>query len=124
MDISSALEEVSFSSDAGEGQGVEFSAELDLQDPQNLQATLDVLAGGGRDPAAVARLVSRIDSDGTLGLDTYDIEASETEGEVKVGLGIGGGAGGSSSNESETGRTGQVRPPGGTFSPRVCRQPS
>ena len=43
-DISSALEEVSISDQAGEGKGFEVSGELDLDDPENLQATLDALA--------------------------------------------------------------------------------
>jgi hypothetical protein len=73
--------------------------------------------------AATLRLADRIDDDGTLELDTYDIESSETEGEIKVGLGVGGGAGASTSTESETGRTGLVRPPGGSFQPRVCKEP-
>ena len=82
-----------------------------------------MLTGGGN-PAGVVGLVDRFNEDGTLSLDTFDLDKSETEGEVKVGLGIGGGAGGSSSSETQSGRTGVVRPPGGTFEPRVCAQPS
>jgi hypothetical protein len=125
-DISKALKEATLTSSDGDGHGVEFSAELDLKDPQNLQATLDVLTGtatGQLGPAAV-RLAQRLNEDGTLALDTYDLHKDETEGEVKVGLGIGGGAGGKSSSEIQSGRTGKERPPGGTFQPRLCKQPS
>jgi len=126
-DISKAVDELTFTSNAGEGQGIEFSGELDLHDPENLAATLAVLTNagnpGGAVPAAVD-LAQRFDEDGTLSLDTFDTTSSETSGEVKVGLGIGGGAGGSSTSEGETGREGEVRPPGGTFEPRVCAQPA
>ena len=44
-DVSKALEKVSLSDNQGTGQGFEVSAELDLKDPENLQATLDALAG-------------------------------------------------------------------------------
>ena len=81
-----------------------------------------MLAGQGN-PVAVAGLADRLNKDGTLGLDTYDLSTSETEGEIKVGVGIGGGAGGSSSSETQSNRTGIERPPGGTFAPRVCKQP-
>jgi hypothetical protein len=122
-DITDAVDELTFSSTDGEGHGIEFTGELDLNDPENLAAALGVLTNG-TNPAGVVALVDRFDEDGTLSLDTFDLEKSETEGEVKVGLGIGGGAGGSSSSETESGRTGVVRPPGGTFAPRVCAQPS
>ncbi len=118
-DISSALEEVSISDQAGEGKGFEVSGELDLDDPENLQATLDALAGQNALPLAEA-----LDENGTLGFDTYDLSTENTEGEVKVGLGVGGGGGGSSSSEEQSDRTGVVRPPGGTFAPRLCKQPS
>ena len=118
-DISSALEELSLGTNSGDGKGFEVSAELDLKDPENLEATLQALAGQNAVPLAMA-----INENGTLGFDTYDLSTEETEGEVKVGLGIGGGAGGSSSSEVQSGRTGYVRPPGGTFAPRVCKQPS
>jgi len=120
-DISSALKEVSLSSSAGYGQGLEVSAELDLTDPSNLDATLRALTSGGRD---VLPLALAIDDDGKLGFDTYSLETSETEGAIKVGLGIGGGAGGSSSSETQSDRTGLVRMPGGSFEPRPCKQPS
>jgi hypothetical protein len=120
-DISSAVDELTFSSTDGAGKGLEFTGELDLDDPENLAAALSVLTGN---PAGVAQLADRFNRDGTLSLDTFDLEKSETEGEVKVGLGIGGGAGGSSSSETQSGREGVVRPPGGTFEPRVCAQPS
>jgi Flp pilus assembly pilin Flp len=121
-DITSALKEASFSSNALTGKGIEVSAELDLKDPDNLAATLGVLTGAG-DPTAVAGLVDRIDKDGTLGVDTFDLDSSETEGEIKVGVGIGGGAGGKSSEEDETNHTAYERPPGGTFGPKVCKGP-
>jgi len=118
-DICSALEEVSISDQAGEGKGFEVSGELDLDDPENLQATLDALAGQNALPLAEA-----LDENGTLGFDTYDLSTENTDGEVKIGLGVGGGGGGASSSEEQSGRTGVVRPPGGTFAPRVCKQPS
>src|SRR5918997_2824788 len=118
-DISKTLEEVSVSSNAGEGQGFEVSGELDLKDPENLQATLDALAGRNAVPLATA-----LDENGTLGFDTYILDTENSEGSVKVGLGVGGGGGGSSSSEEQSDRSGYVRPPGGTFAPRVCRQPS
>jgi hypothetical protein len=120
-DISSALEEVSLSSSAGVGQGLEVSAELDLTDPSNLDATLRALTSGGRD---VVPLALALDEDGKLGFDTYSLETTETEGAIKVGVGIGGGAGGSSSSETQSDRTGLVRLPGGSFEPRLCKQPS
>jgi hypothetical protein len=118
-DISSTLEELSISANAGEGKGFEVSGELDLKDPQNLNATLQALAGQNAVPLAMA-----LNENGTLGFDTYDLETEETEGSIKVGLGVGGGGGGSSSSETQSGRSGYVRPPGGTFAPRVCKQPS
>ncbi|MEA2313237.1 MAG: hypothetical protein QOE28_3205 [Solirubrobacteraceae bacterium] len=120
-DVSKALKEVSLTGHDGTGHGLEFSAELDLKDPQNLQATLDAITGAGN-PTAMARLAQRIDTNGTLGLDTYDLSQTESEGEIKVGLGVGGGGGASSSSESQTGRSGKVRYPGGSFQPRVCAQ--
>ena len=59
-----------------------------------------------------------------LGFDTYSLQTTETEGAIKVGVGIGGGAGGSSSSETQSDRAGLVRMPGGSFEPRLCRQPS
>jgi hypothetical protein len=120
-DLSKALEKVSLSASQGVGQGFELSAELDLTDPANLAATLRALTSQGRDvlPLAIA-----IDENGEIGFDTYDLEASETEGEIKVGLGVGGGGGGSSSSETQRDRSGLVRLPGGTFEPRICKQPS
>jgi len=120
-DISTALKEVSLSSSAGVGQGLEISAELDLTDPSNLDATLRALTTGGRD---VVPLALALDEDGNLGFDTYSLETTETEGAIKVGVGIGGGAGGSSSSESQSDRSGLVRLPGGSFEPRLCEQPS
>src|SRR5829696_4539105 len=120
-DISSALETVSLSSSAGSGQGLEVSAELDLQDAGNLEATLRALTSQGQD---VLPLTLAIDRNGKLGFDTYDLQTSESEGEVKVGIGVGGGAGGSSSSETQSDRTGLVRLPGGAFEPRLCKQPS
>jgi hypothetical protein len=117
-DISSTLEEVSISSTAGEGKGFEVSGELDLSDPENLSATLQALAGQNAVPLALA-----LNENGTLGFDTYDLQTEEAEGSIKVGLGVGGGGGGSSSTETQSGRAGYVRPPGGTFAPRVCAQP-
>jgi len=120
-DLGKTLEKVSLSASEGGGKGLEVSAELDLEDPQNLDATLQALASQGQN---VVPLALALNDNGKLGFDTYNLETSETEGEVKVGVGIGGGAGGSSSSESQTDRTGLVRMPGGSFEPRLCRQPS
>ena len=120
-DVSKALKEVSLSSSDGIGQGLEVSAELDLTDPDNLAATLQALTSQGQN---VLPLAQRIDEDGKLGFDTYDLDTSETEGSIKVGLGVGGGGGGSSSSETQSDRSGLVRLPGGTFEPRICKQPS
>jgi hypothetical protein len=120
-DLASELEKVALSASEGEGQGLEVSAELDLKDPENLDATLRALTSQGRD---VLPLVAALNEDGKLGFDTYDLETSETSGEVKVGVGIGGGAGGSSSSETQSDRTGLVRMPGGSFEPRLCKQAS
>src|SRR5215216_4884913 len=120
-DISKALEKVSLSASQGVGQGFELSAELDLTDPENLEATLRALTSRGR---GVLPLAMAIDENGEIGFDTYDLETSETEGEIKVGLGVGGGGGGSSSSETQSDRSGLVRLPGGTFEPRICKQPS
>ena len=120
-DISSALEKVTLSASEGVGKGLEVSAELDLTDPENLDATLRALTSQGTD---VLPLAQALDDNGKLGFDTYDLSTSEVEGEVKVGLGIGGGGGGSSSSEEQTDRSGLVRLPGGTFEPRLCKQPS
>jgi hypothetical protein len=120
-DISSALEKVSLSTSDGIGQGLEVSGELDLKDPDNLEATLRALTSQGQD---VLPLALALNDKGKLGFDTYDLETSEAEGEIKVGLGVGGGAGGSSSSETQSDRSGLVRLPGGSFEPRLCKQPS
>ena len=119
-DVSKALEEVALSSSDGIGQGLELSAELDLGDPENLDATLRALTSQGQD---VLPLAQRLDEDGELGFDTYDLETSETEGSVKVGLGVGGGGGAGTSSETQSDRSGLVRLPGSSFEPRLCKQP-
>jgi hypothetical protein len=120
-DLGKTVEKVSLSASEGGGKGLEVSAELDLKDPRNLDATLRALTSQGRD---VVPLALALNDNGKLGFDTYDLDTSETEGEIKVGVGIGGGAGGSSSSETQSDRSGLVRMPGGSFEPRVCRQPS
>ena len=120
-DLGKTLEKVSLSASEGGGKGLEVSAELDLEDPQNLDATLQALASQGQN---VVPLALALNDNGKLGFDTYNLDTSETEGEIKVGVGIGGGAGGSSSSETQSDRTGLVRMPGGSFEPRLCRQPS
>ena len=120
-DLAGELEKVALTASVGQGQGLEVSAELDLDDPENLDATLRALTSQGQD---VLPLVAALDENGELGFDTYVLETSETEGEIKVGVGIGGGAGGRSSSETQSDRTGLVRMPGGRFEPRLCTQPS
>ena len=120
-DISKALEKVTLSDSQGAGQGLEVSAELDLKDPDNLDATLRALTSQGQD---VLPLALAINDKGKLGFDTYNLETSETEGSIKVGVGVGGGGGGSASSETQSDRSGLVRMPGGGFEPRICKQPS
>lgn len=120
-DLAKGLEKVTLSDSQGTGQGLEVSAELDLKDPDNLDATLRALTSQGQD---VVPLALALNDKGKLGFDTYDLDTSETEGSIKVGLGVGGGGGGSASSETQSDRSGLVRMPGGTFEPRICKQPS
>jgi len=120
-DISDALEKVSLSSSLGEGQGFELSAELDLEALGNLAATLRALTSQGQDALP---LVEPIAEKGTIGFDIYDLSTEEAEGSVKIGVGVGAGGGGSATSEAQSGRSGYVRPPGGTFEARVCEQAS
>ncbi len=116
------LEKLTLQNSSGKGKGLEVGAELDLDDPANRAAALNVLLRGA-DPTAIAGLINRFNSDGELSLDTYDQSSTSTDSEVKAGIGIGFGAGGGSSTESTSGRSGVVRPPGGSFAPRQCLQP-
>lgn len=120
--LTDKLESLSLTSETGEGQGLEVGAELDLDDPTNRAAALALLTSGGN-ASAVARLIDRFNRDGTLSLDTFDQSSESTDGEIKVGFGPGLGIGGGTSTDSTSGRNGIVRPPGGTFEPRVCAQP-
>jgi hypothetical protein len=115
--LSTALESASAGSSSGTGQQVEFSAELDLSDPQNLEATLGVLAGGA---AGVPALVQRFDRDGRLTFQVYDTAATDSGVEVAVGAGVGGGGGVETSTDAQDLADAYVREPGGTWGPRNC----
>jgi hypothetical protein len=110
---------VSLSSDAGEGQMLTAGAELDLTDPANREVALRLLnprtLGG-----AIPDLVERLQTDGRLTLDLFDLSREETEGGVKIGLGVGGGGDASQSSEEQTATGSFVREPGGTFQERIC----
>ena len=117
--IGKVLAEGSFDSNGGTGKGVEFGATLDLKDPENLKAALGALTTPN--PLTAGRLADRMNSDGELSLDRFDLEQSKTEGGLKGGAGVSLGGGGSSASNVQSGRTGTVRPPGGSFEPRRCK---
>ncbi len=134
-DLTKSLEGAVFTQDTGDGQGIEVGAKLDLDDPANRFAAMQVLASGADlalpgvplpapNPVnAVANLVERFDEDGELSYDTYDMTSESTDAEIKVGLGPCLGAGGGSSTDTQSDRTGEVRPPGGVWGPHQCLQP-
>jgi hypothetical protein len=115
------LEEASLSATAGEGTAIEAGAELDLTDPANRDVALRLLTPNVvSQAAAVPDLIDRLESDGRLTLDLFNVSKDEAEGEVKIGLGVGGGAGGSHTTEDRTATGSYVREPGGTFQQRAC----
>ena len=119
--LSTALESASVSSSEGSGQQVEFSAELDLRDRANLDATLAMLDPDPVDRAfAAAELVRRIDQDGKLTFQVYDTTASDAGVEVAAGIGVGGGVGGETSSDMQDLADAYVREPGGNWQPRNC----
>ena len=100
---------------------IQAGAELDLSDPANRDVALRLLTPGtGTQIAAIPDLIERLEQDGRLTLDLFDVTKDETEGEIKVGLGVGGGGGGSSSSEEQTATGSYVREPGGSFQEREC----
>jgi hypothetical protein len=117
--IHSMLEDVSLSSDAGEGQMITAGAELDLSDPANREVALRLLNPRTLG-TAIPDLVERIDEDGRLTLDLFELSREETEAGIKIGLGVGGGGDGSQSSEEQTATGSYVREPGGTFQQRIC----
>lgn len=115
--LSTALESAAIRNSEGSGQQVEFSAELDLADPRNLDATLGVLTG---DPLSAARLVQRFDEAGRLTFQVYDTTATDNGVEVAVGAGVGGGGGVETSSDTQDLADAYVREPGGLWQPRSC----
>jgi hypothetical protein len=119
--IHELLEEASLSANSGEGSAVQAGAELDLSDPVNRDIALRLLTPSrGTQAAAIPDLIERLESDGLLTLDFFDVSRDETDGEVKIGLGVGGGAGGGQESEEQTATGSYVREPGGRFQERVC----
>jgi hypothetical protein len=114
--LSTALESASAGSSSGSGQQVEFSAELDLRNQQNLEATLLAMNG----PAGIPGLVQRLDQDGRLTFQTYDTTATDSGVELAVGAGPGGGGGVETSTDGRDLADAYVREPGGTWGPRSC----
>lgn len=119
--LSTALESASIRSSDGSGQQVEFQAELDLRDRENLGAAVAML-----DPNPVSRgvaahdLVQRFNEDGRLTFQVYDTTATDTGVEVAVGVGIGGGGAVDTSNGTQDLADAYVRDPGGTWQSRSC----
>jgi hypothetical protein len=119
--IHEMLEEASLSSNSGEGSMIQAGAELDLSNPANRDVALRLLTPNtGTQIAAIPDLIERLEEDGRLTVDLFEVSKDETEGEIKVGLGVGGGGGGSSSSEEQTATGSYVREPGGSFQERVC----
>ena len=119
--LSTALESAAIRSSEGSGRQVEFSAELDLSDRENLEATVAML---NPDPVnralAAADLVERFDEDGRLTFQVYDTTATDTGVEVAAGLGVGGGVGGETSSDTQDLADAYVREPDGSWQPRSC----
>jgi hypothetical protein len=119
--IHEMLEEASLSSNSGEGSMIQAGAELDLSNPANRDVALRLLTPNtGTQIAAIPDLIERLEEDGRLTVDLFEVSKDETEGEIKVGLGVGGGGGGSPSSEEQTATGSSVREPGGSFQERVC----
>jgi hypothetical protein len=120
-DLAKYLESGALRATEGSGKQIEFAADLDLNDPRNLAATLSVLNPTGTvNPNGVADLVQRIDADGRLTLQNYDTTASDDSAEVKVGAGVNGGLGGGQKANSQQLTKAMVREPGQGFEPRSC----
>ncbi len=121
--VHDALSKLSLSATASEGRAVQVGAELDLSDPANRAVALRLLMpGAGNQVAAVPDLIRRLESDGTLSVDFFNVSKDDVEGEVKVGLGVGGGVGGGQHGEDKTATGSYVREPGGTFEERQCKR--
>jgi hypothetical protein len=120
-DLKKYLEGGALRATEGSGKQIEFAADLDLNDPENLRAALSVLNPTGTvNPQGVADLVGRIDSDGRLTLQNYDTTASDNSAEVKLGAGINGGLGGGQKSNGQELTSAMVRDPGKGFEPRSC----
>lgn len=116
--LSRVLEQASAGGSAGSGQTLEFGAALNLENPDNRDAALGLITRG---PAGVPDLVRRFDDDGTLTLQTADVDESEFEAGANVGLGINLGADGNeSSSDSETTSALIRRPDDPGFQRREC----
>jgi hypothetical protein len=119
--LSSALESASVSSSEGTGQQVEFSAELDLRNRTNLEATLAMLNPSPVNRAiAAGNLVRRIDADGKLTFQVYDTSATDAGLELAAGIGVGGGGAVDTSTDAQDLADAYVREPGGDWQARNC----
>ena len=114
------LESGSLVSTDGEGQQVEFTADMDLTTDAERAEALALFTGTV--PAAVAAgdLARRMEDRGRLTFQAYNTTASSTEAGLKVGLGVGVGAEGSQTNESRDLGGSWVREPGGSWQVRNC----
>ena len=117
-DLARILEDASVGASEGSGQSIELGVTLDLTDSANRDAALGLLTGGG---AGVPEFIRRVDEDGTVTLQTADVESSDFEAGANVGLGVNAGADGSeSSRDSETTSAAIRLPDGRGFVPREC----
>ena len=120
-DLSTALESAAVRSSEGSGHQVEFQAELDLRDRENLEATLAMLNPNPTQRAlAAAGLVRRFDEDGKLTFQVYETTATDTGVEVAAGAGVGGGGSVDTSTETQDLADAYVREPGGRWQARNC----
>ena len=90
-------------------------------DPENLAATL----AGAHQPGQNARpLALALDEDGTLGFDTYDLATSETRARSRSASASAAGVAAAPAARPRATAAAWCASPGGTFEPRICKQPS
>ena len=114
------LESGSLVSTDGEGQQVEFTADMDLTTDAERAEALALFTGTVPAAAAASDLARRMEERGRLTFQAYNTTASSTEAGLKVGLGVGVGAEGSQTNESRDLGGSWVREPGGSWQVRNC----
>jgi hypothetical protein len=113
------LQDATVGASSGTGQSLELGVTLDLDDPANRDAALALLTRGS---GAVPGLIRRIDEDGTITLQTADVESSDFEAGANVGLGVNAGADGSESTRDSATTSAMIRLPDGRgFLPRTCK---